>query len=564
MDLSKTYSREFLAPETGMGGPEQIRAAYAQLAEMPVDTQEQAAQWSSAWDEVAAAISQVVAKAYFATTRDTRDEKAEAEFKRLAEEVIPLSQELDEKAKRRFLAFPLEWIPEELKIARINAEWAVELFREENLPLITEIINLETEYDKISGAWQTEYDGKKVTPQQLKPYLESPDREIRESAWRAQIGMHLADYDKLDDLYDRMLKVRKKMAANAGFSDFAEYQYRSFARLSYNSKDAAGFRRSILENVVPAVNKIFERRAKKLGLDSVRPWDLRVDADGEKPPKVYDDIADLKDKAARVMGSIDPEFANAFRIMDSKGYLDLENRPGKAPGAYMNEFAEERIAMIFGNAVGTVRDFDTLIHEGGHAMHGFLSRELPYHARAVPMEYAEVASMSLELLARPYWDIVFSEKDRERLGIAQLEETLIFLPFMAEIDEFQHWVYSDPAGKDAEARADFWRELEAKYRPYINPEGLEKERGVGWQYAHVYTVPLYYIEYGVAQIGALQVYLRSLGDYEGAVRDYKHGLSLGTTVGLPELFEAVGAKLVLKHPEILGSITAEIVEHIGL
>ncbi|MCP4228656.1 MAG: M3 family oligoendopeptidase [bacterium] len=551
MDIYKEYPRRFLDTDADLGDPKEIRAAYASLAEMPVDTKEQADAWSAAWDEVNSAISQVIAKAYFETTKDTRDEKAEAEFKRIADEVIPLAQDLDEKAKRRFLSFPAEWVPDELGIARTNAEWAVELFRENNLPLITKNINLENEYYKITGAWETEFEGEMLTPQQLKPYLESPDRAVREKAWRAQQGMHLADYDKLNGLFDRLMTVRKELATNADMFDYADYQYRNYARLSYGREDAKRFREAVLDNVVPAVEKIYERRVKKLGLDTVRPWDLNADADGKAPPKIYEDIADLKEKVERILRSVDHEFGDAFRLMDEKGYLDLENRSGKAPGAYMNEFAEERLPLIFANSVGTSRDMDTLVHEGGHAMHGFLSRHLPYHAREIPTEYAEVASMSLELLARPYLDIVYNEDDRERIALRQLEATLTFLPFMAMLDAFQDWVYTNAKGDDSEARADYWRELETLYRPFIDYGGLDAERDLGWQYNHVFTVPLYYIEYGIAQVGALQVFMRSLADYDSAVLDYKRSLSLGATAGLPELFEAAGVKFVLKHPEVL-------------
>ena len=230
----------------------------------------------------------------------------------------------------------------------------------------------------------------------------------------------------------------------------------------------------------------------------------------------------------------------------------------------MMTFEEERISIIFSNFVGTSRDFDTLIHEGGHAMHGFLSRHLLKQAREVPLEFAEVASMSLELLARPYMDIIYNEVDRERIAIKQLENILIFLPFMASLDEFQTWVYTDQDGGSAEKRAAKWRELTAKYRPSTDYSGLEEQDQLGWQYLHVYEVPLYYIEYGIAQMGALQVYLRSLDDFDGAVKDYKHALGLGSTVSLPKLFEAAGVKFILKHPEVLEDMTNKIMGQIGL
>ncbi len=504
------------------------------------------------------------ARAYFEFTRNTGNKEAEAEYERLAGEVIPLMEELDDKAKRRLLEMPEEWLPMDFKIARKEAEWSVELFRESNLPLITEDIKYKQQYQKISSEWATEFDGKKMTSQQLMPFLESTDRQLRERAWRAIMEMHAKDYDKLNDLFDNCLKVRKQMARNADLPDFVEYQFRNYKRLSYDRHDGKAFRDAIKEYVVPAAAEIYRRRQEKLGLNSMRPWDRHVDPDGAEPPKIYEDLDDLKDKVARVLGSVDPKFTDAFRLMDQRGYLDLENRPNKAPGAYMNDFAEERISMIFSNFVGTSRDFDTLIHEGGHAMHGFLSRRLPYPARTPPLEFAEVASMSLELLARPYWDIVYNEEDRKRIGIKQLESDLAFLPFMAQLDEFQDWVYTHPDGEDPEKRAECWQALTKKYSPYMDYTGLEDISKMGWQYLHVYEVPLYYIEYGIAQVGAMQVFARSLEDYDAAVRDYKKALSLGNTAPLPELFETAGVKFVLKHPEVLRDSTRKMMDLIGL
>ncbi len=564
MDIYKEYPRKFLNADDDMGDPDTIRKAFGKLGEMKVDNKDEAWKWMEAWSEVNSAASEVQDRAYFAMTKDVNNKEVEAEFSRLIEHVVPLCEELDEKAKQRFLSFPEEWVPGDFRIARMNAQWDVELFNEDNLPLNSQDMMLRKEYQKISGSWITDFDGEKKTPAQLRPLLESTDRDVREKAWRAIVAMHLADYDKLNDLFDKILPIRKKIAENAGMPDFVEYKFKDYRRLSYNKDDVKAFRDAIHKYVVPAAGKIIERRKRKLELDTFRPWDTSVDPDNAQPPKIYEDIDDLKDKVARVMGSIDPQFSDAFKLMDKKGYLDLENRPGKAPGAYMMTFEEERISIIFSNFVGTSRDFDTLIHEGGHAMHGFLSRHLLKQAREVPLEFAEVASMSLELLARPYLDIVYNEDDRQRLGVKQLESTIMFLPFMACLDEFQAWVYTDPDGADRDKRAEYWKMLTAKYRPSIDYSGLEKEAEIGWQYLHVYEVPLYYVEYGIAQIGALQVFLRSLDDYDGAVKDYRHALGLGSTVGLSELFEAAGVKFIMKHPDVLEDMTNKIMEQVGL
>jgi len=563
MDIHRTYKRNFLRKNDDVGDPGVIRSIYKRLMGLDISSGEDADKWITAWSEMNSAEHEVMTKAYFATTKDTRDEKAEKELTRLADEVVPLALKLDEDAKKRFVKLPEEWLPEDLSIMRERQKWAIEIYREENLPLITKDIKLEKDFNKITGAWITEFDGKKVTPQQLNPYLEMPDRDLRERAWMAKTGMHLADYDKLNELFDEMLSLRTKMAKNAGLSDFVAYQYKNYGRLSYTREDTEAFDRAILEYVVPVVSKIIERRMKKMGIEDFRPWDLRADPDGKKPPAIYEGIDDLKDKVADVMGAVDGDFAEAFRLMDERGYLDLENRPGKASGAYCSEFSEERIPLIFSNSVGTSKDFDTLIHEGGHAMHCFLTRHLSYFKRRVPTEFAEVASMSLELLTRPHWHLIYTDDDRERIGKKQLEETLIFLPFMAMLDEFQNWVYTSDDCADREKRADYWIELESKYRPFINYEGLEDRQKLGWQYNHVFVAPLYYIEYGIAQIGALQIYIRSLKEYDRAVADYKRALSLGTTVDLPELFKTAGVKFVMDEPDVLKEVVSGVMKEIG-
>jgi oligoendopeptidase F len=345
---------------------------------------------------------------------------------------------------------------------------------------------------------------------------------------------------------------------------YLDYRFKELSRLSYTRKDTRAFREAIREYVVPVVTRMMERRKRKMGLGTLRPWDTAADPDGAEPPKVYRDLADLKRKAAKVLKQIDPEFEKAFWLMDEKGYLDLENRPGKAPGAYSSDFPEERMALIFGNAVGTSDDFDTLMHESGHAIHTLSCRQLPLLVRGYPLEFAEVASMSLELLARPYWGAVYKEEDGKRIGVEQLEDLLRFLPFMAMLDEFQDWVYSDKRGSDPAARRRKWRALAKKYMPQVDYSGIEDMQEVGWQYLHVFEVPLYYVEYGIAQVGAMQVFVNSLKDYKKAVKAYKHALTLGTTVGLPELFEAAGVKFVLKHPEVLKKVTREISKLIDL
>jgi len=557
MDLKTTYPRRFLKADEYLGDPAVVTAAYERLEALPTETKEQANSWLDAWNELSEAIDEVVSLSHNAVTKDTRDKDAEAELNRLSEKVIPLAGKLDEAVKQRFLKLPEKWLPKEMTLARRKIQVESDLFREENLPLHTVGIKQNNEYQKITGGWQTEFDGETVTPQQLRPKLESTDRDLRERAWRAIVELHHADYNKLNTLFDKMMVNRGKIAGNLKM-DFISYSYKSKKRFSYGPAEAEGFREAIAKYVVPAVSKIMEQRRKKLGLDKLRPWDTAVDPDGAEPPKVYETLTELKEKAATVMGKVEPGFADAFRLMDAEDNLDLENRPGKAPGAYCMGLPEQRKIRIFANSVGTSRDFDTLMHEGGHAMHGFLSRHLAYPARSYPMEYAEVASMSLELLTRPFWGVVYTDEQRERLGRKQLSDSLTFLPFMAMIDGFQHWLYTDPNGTDAKARAEKWIELNARFRPWLDYSGLEDYLQMGWQYLHLFTYPFYYIEYGIAQLGAFQIFLRSQEDYGAAVADYIKSLSMGGTLELPELFKTAGVQSVMQNPEVLKDVTGKI------
>ena len=564
MDLTTQYSRNFLNLDDDMGNPETIKKAYAKLKDLPVDTKEQAADWLDAWNEIKSASEEKLVRANFAMKKNTKDEAASKEYERLANEVIPIVEELDGSMKNQFLAFSEDWIPKDYDIVRQNLKMAVDVFRKKNLPLESEEMILIQKYHQIRGCWQTEFEGKTVTPEMLGPYMDKPDRAIREKAWCTAISMHLNDKEKFDDLFEEMLVIRTQKAKNAGYDNFIDYQFQKMLRLDYGPKDTKAFRDAIHKYVVPVVSKIMARRREKLGIDSFRPWDDGVDTDGVEPPKAYSDAVDLKKKAAKVLGSIDSEFEDTLWLMNKMGYLDLENRPGKAPGCFSNDLAEERMALIFSNGVGSSFDFDVLMHESGHAIHSFSCRHLPFLARAYPLEFSEVASTSMDLFASHYWNVLYKPEDLKRKVIQQLEEYLDFLPFVAARDEFQDWVYTNPEGADSNARDEYWMNLTAKYLPDINYSGLEKELARGWQNLHVFEYPLYYVEYGIAQVGALQIYLNSLENFDQTIKDYKHSLSLGTTVGLPELFEAAGVKFVMKHPEQLERVTNEIMKLIDL
>ncbi len=558
MDLFREYPRTFLEPKEDLSKPAQIKKAFERLFALPRTTKSQAGRFIAAWCELGDAIGDCFSRASFRFNKNTADKKAEKEFLRLIKENLPVVKELDEQANKLFLALPAEFVPADFTVFRKKAKWESELFRQENLPLMVRNQELETQYDKTVSEWRVEWEGKQVTPTYLGIFLSKKDRAVREKAYRAQKASLLADHDKLNDLFDQMMTERMKIVKNAGVTDYMRYQYKAKGRLSYTPEDVTAFRDAIKNYVTPVVGRIYKRREKSMQIESSRPWDMQADPEGKDMPIVYKDLPDLKFKSAQLLHKIDPQFSEAFLLMDALDMLDLENRPSKAPGAYCDTYAEMRMPLIFGNSVGTCRDIDTILHESGHAMHALLSRRLPSAIRHAQMEFCEVASMSLELLARPYLSDIYSADDWRRISRKQLEETLAFLPFMAMLDEFQSWVYIDPAGKKAKARGDYWEALEDKYRPHLNWTGLEAHKRAGWMYNHVFTVPFYYVEYGIAQVGALQVFLRSLDNYRAAVRDYKQALTLGSSVGLPELFDTAGIKFVMKEPKVLEDVVKKI------
>lgn len=564
MDIFTPYPRRFLATDENLGDPAVLRAAYERLLALPVGIQAEVDCWLAATNEIDDVLDEIVSKANFAFSCNTADEAAEKEFQRLIDEILPINQEMSEKVNQVFLAIPAGMLPSNMSVRRKKAEWEVEIYRDANIPLTQEANTQTMQYDKMVGSWRCDWEGKQVTPQFLSLYLTKPDRSLREKAYRAQKTPFRASIGKQNELYKQMMKVRKQMAVNSDMGDFMHFMYKGKGRLSYTPEDTKRFRDAIRQYVTPLVSRIFEKRAKMMGIESIRPWDLQVEPEGKEPPVVYSDMKDLKQKTARLLHEVDPAFSEAFLFMDFKGLLDLDNRENKAPGAYCSTLGEMRLPLIFANSVGTARDLDTVIHEGGHAMHSLLARALPNNIRHAPMEFCEVASMSLELLVRPFALTVYKEEDWKRIARKQLEDALVFLPFMSMIDEFQSWVYIDPAGEKPEARAEYWRDLDKKYRPYINWEGFEDVGSNGWMYNHVFTVPFYYIEYGVAQIGALQIFLRSLENYKAAVDGYQKALSLGGSVGLPELFETAGVRFVLKHPEVLADVVDKISKLIDL
>jgi len=406
----------------------------------------------------------------------------------------------------------------------------------------------------------------------VKLKMQTDDRSVREAVWKAIAARRLADRSALNTLWTKFLPLRLQMASNAGYANYRDLRWRQFRRFEYSPDDCIRFHESIETVVVPAATRIYDKQRQKLGVDTLRPWDL--DRDDVYPPSrpplhPFDTVEELVSKVDAILHKVDPELGDYFTIMRKENLLDLDNRKGKAPGGYQAGLVQSKRPFIFMNAVGTQNDVQTLLHEAGHAFHLFEALKLPYSQQwEYTSEIAEVASMSMELLAAPYLKAsdggFYTPQEAARAEIEHLEQNILFWPFMAVVDAFQHWVYSNPAQAADTANCDaVWGDLWARFIPGVDWSGLEDSRVTGWhRKLHIFQIPFYYVDYGLAQVGAQQVWRNSLKDKAKAVRDYRAALALGGTRPLPELFEAAGAKFEFDI-ETLGELVEVTEEHIG-
>jgi oligoendopeptidase F len=568
--VERAESRRFVPAGFDASDPDAVGALYDKLEARPVDTREELEALILDQDELTACANEAFQLAYVDMTSDTANEEYERTFLALVENIMPLLHERAFRLNRRVAESPaVGELGEGYDVYLRNIRADVELFREENVPLLVEDQKLNQEYEKIAGGQMAEFGGESLTTTQIEKYFDVPDRETREGAWRARAETFLADSERLDDLYDKMLEVRGQIARNAGFSNYRDYTFKAKKRFDYTPQDCLDYHRSVETHIVPLVAKLWEERRERLGVETLRPWDVNVrpndpvvGPEGREPLRPFSSTEELSERCARIFGSVDRELGGFYREMEQARLLDLENRPGKAPGAYMTSFSDRRAPFILMNAIGGKSDVDTLLHEAGHAFHYCLARTQPLNAyHHTTHEFSEVASMGMELLARPYLGEFYGEGDLGLVLDEQLRGAVSFFPWNAMIDAFQHWVYtSEDNGR--EARKAKWTELEGRFRPWIDWSGVEQYRAITWQYPHVFDSPFYYIEYGIAQLAALRVWLNSLESQEGAVAAYKRALSLGGSRPLPELFKAAGARFSLGE-ETIGEIIKGVEAQMG-
>lgn len=503
--------------------------------------------WMTDWSAIGKLMSEVAIRLQVATTQYTEDEAIEARFNAFMENVYPQAMTYTDKLNRKLLDSGLQPANFEVPLRNMRAE--AELFREENLALETQKSKLDLEFDKLIGAQTVEWNGEERTLRQMLPVLLEQNRDLREKAWRLMADRQLQDRSALNDLWARYMDIRGKIADNADMADYRAYQWKAMHRFDYSPKDAETFQNAIEEVVVPAARRIYEKKRARLGVDSLRPWDTAVDPDGKPPLKPYNSTQELMDGMTRMFSEVDPALGAYFQTMRDEDLLDLENRKGKAPGGYCTDLPLAKRPFIFMNSVGLHDDVQTLLHEGGHAFHAFEALKLPYtQQQEPPMEFAEVASMSMELLGAPYLTKdkggFYNESDAARARLEHLESNINFWPYMAVVDAFQHWVYTNHKAATDAANCDAkWGELWDRFMGGIDYSGFDDVKVTGWhRKLHIFQIPFYYIEYGLAQLGAVQVWGNSLTDQAGAIQSYLNALALGGTATLPALFQTAGAK----------------------
>jgi len=529
----------------------QIAPYFEELEKRPL-TPKTISPWLADWTYLSRLLQERFARLNVATTVDTTDAAAEEARNDYLENIYPKAQTAEQLLKEKLLASSLE--PDGMAVPIQKMRTDAELFREINLPLLTEEMKLGNAYNKMIGAQTVTWKGETKTLTQLRSLMQTPDRAQREQMWRLMAERQLEDRQALNELWGSLLAIRRQIALNAGFENYLDYRWLKLKRFDYAPEDSREFHGAIKQVVVPAANRVYETVRQALDVDQLRPWDMRLDVYPITfpAPQPMANVSELDARAARIFHQVDSELGAYFDTMRDENLLDLENRPGKAPGGYATYFPVTKRPFIFMNAVGTADDVKTMLHEAGHAFHGFETSALPYVQQRHPgAEFSEVASMSMELLAAPYLTAdkggyYQSKAEAARHRIDHLYKIITFWPYMAVVDAFQHWVYQNMDAAAVPANCDAkWSELWQEFIPAIKWDGLENELVTGWhRKLHIFRYPFYYVEYGMAQVGAIQVWRNARQDKQTAVQQYRNALALGGTRSLPALYRAVGAPFI--------------------
>lgn len=515
--------------------------------------------------ELSEHISEKGALLYIGMTCDTENEEKKGAFLDFVENVRPKLSEFSDSLNRRIVGHEaVEDLPERYDLMIRSMKNDVEIFRKENIPLSVEQTKLVTEAQTINGAMSVEYEGEEYTIPEMRVFLESNERSVREGAWKAVADRRLEDEGRLSEIFDQLIVIRNEMAINAGFETYTDYMFRAMERFDYTKDDCLEFHDAIEAVCVPLMREINSRRIKSLSLGSLRPWDVNEktgvgpDLEGRAPLKPFADVNEMVSKLSRLFHRMSTDLGEKFDMLVEMDTLDLDTRKGKAPGGYQYYLQKSRVPFIFMNAAGLQGDLETMIHEAGHAFHSIYCGHLELIGeRSYPIEFAEVASMSMELMTQNEWGEFYNDEEANRARIGHLEGIIFLLPWIATIDSFQHWIYSNPEHTRDE-RKTVWNSIRDRFGSNMEWGDYQGHRDTSWQQqGHLFGVPFYYVEYGIAQLGALQLWRTQRKDSVKALSDYSNAMALGNTKTLPELFSAADIELGFGE-EHLGSLISEV------
>ncbi len=541
----KKLERHFLPKEFTVTDWEGLEPYFKLLVEREITDKAILEQWLLDLSEIEAVVNEDACWRQIKMTCDNENPALEEAFNFFCMEIQPKVQPYSDALNRKLLASPfLKELDAETYHTYIRStQKNVELFREENIPIQAEIAVLQQQFGQITGAMMVTVNGEDYTLQQAAKFLENEDRNLREEVYFKIQQRRLEDKEKLDELYDKLIVLRNNEATNAGFDNYRDYRFKELGRFDYTKEDCFQFHDAVKQHVMPLVNEIYKKKKEKLGLDALRPWDLDAEPAGTTPLRPFKTGEELLNKSVECFTKLRPFFGECLQRMKEMQHLDLESRKGKSPGGYNCPLAESGAPFIFMNAAGQMHDVTTMVHEGGHAVHSFLAHPLQLNGfKEYPMEIAEVASMAMELFSMDYWETFFDNvDDLARAKEHQLERVITIFPWIAIIDKFQHWVYENPTHSHEE-RTTAWVTIVAEFTDaVIEYSGLEEFRNNAWQrQLHLFEVPFYYIEYGIAQLGAIGMWMQYKQNAEKALDKYSYALSLGGTKTLPGLYKAAG------------------------
>lgn len=547
-EIPKRPIRQFIPEDFSITTFEAIKPYLSKLLDASIGNKDDLKQWLKHRSELESIISEDLGWRYIRMTCHTDNQEYQKSYEDFVQNIQPHLAPIADQLNKKVLDSPfLKEIEGEpgFDIMTRNLRKEVEIFRDENVSLFTEINTQTQRYAQLSGAMTIMFEEKELTLQQAGVILQDTNRARREKVYHVISERRLQDKQTLDDLFSSLIELRHRVALNAGFKNFRDYQFKAYGRFDYTPQDCFNFHESIKHEVVPVLNKLSAIRKEKLGLDKLKPWDKAVDAEGRPALKAFENGKDLTEKSIACFKKLDPFLGQCLSIMNSMGHLDLESRKGKAPGGYNYPLAEIGVPFIFMNATSTMRDMTTIMHEGGHAVHNFLTKDLELgDFKSPPMEVAELASMSMELISMDNWNLFFpNPTDLKRAKQEQLEDLIETLPWVATIDKFQHWLYEYPAHNQSERKL-AWNKIFDEFADTLTDwSGLQEAKDYLWQkQLHLYEVPFYYIEYGMAQLGAIAVWRNYRNNPQVGLKSYMNALSLGYMKTIPEIYQAADIK----------------------